>query len=115
MDMKKILQSFDNVTSTSKADGNSIKKFLQIVEGANTISQPSVPTMQVTSNVLNVKEDATPGMFGKYFKTVEQEFVESAERSAERSKDRARLLAERVIERIVPGQEPSAVPAAPTN
>jgi hypothetical protein len=103
MDMKKILQSFDNVTSTSKADGNSIKKFLQIVEGSNTISQPSMPTMQVTSKVLNVKEDATPGMFGKYFKTVEQEFVESAERS----KDRARLLAERVIERIVPGQEPA--------
>jgi hypothetical protein len=120
MDMKKILQSFDTATAKSKADGNSIKKFLQIVEGSNTINQPSATSMQVTNKVLNVTKDATPSMLGKYFKTVEQEFVESAERN----KDRARLLAERVIERIVPGQEPApginrltgqpAAPAAPT-
>lgn len=68
----------------------------------NHYSAPAA-RQDITSKVLNVREGATPGMFGKYFKTVEQEFAESAERR----KDRARLLAERVIERIVPGEEPA--------
>ena len=101
--MKKILQAIDNTSAKAKADGNSMKKFLQIVEGTNTASLPLEPKTEITSNILNVKEGSTPGMFGKYFKTVEQEFVESAGRS----KDRARQLAERVIERIVPGEEPA--------
>ena len=101
--MKKILQTLDKTASTAKADGNSMKKFLQIVEGTSAVTQSSEPLPEITSKVLNVKEGATPGMFGKYFKTIEQEFAESAERS----KDRARLLAERVIERVLPGQEPA--------
>ena len=55
----------------------------------------------VTSPVLNVAAGAKPSMIGKYFKTVEQEFVEGANRT----KNRARHLAERVIERVTMGPD----------
>lgn len=130
--MKQVAQTNENV---------GMSRFLSIVtEGKGplnrltaaesiAVNHYSAPAARqdITSKVLNVKEGATPGMFGKYFKTVEQEFAESAERS----KDRARLLAERVVERILPGEEPApginrltgkpiaeptapAAPAAPT-
>lgn len=115
MDMKKILQAFDGASAKKPAEGsNDMKKFMQIVEGVgplNRLTQAESIAVNhyteekktITSPVLNVAKDAKPSMIGKYFKTVEQEFAESAERS----KDRARSLAERVIERIVPGQEPA--------
>lgn len=53
----------------------------------------------ITSPVLNVAKDSKPNMIGKYFKAIEVEFAESAERS----KDKARQIAERVAERVVGG------------
>jgi len=114
--MKKILQALDGASTKKPAEGsNEMKTFLQIMEGKgplNRLTQSEAITLnhytpetrtEITSPVLNVSKDAKTSMVGKYFKQVEQEFVESAERS----KERARQLAERVIERIVPGQEPA--------
>lgn len=116
MDMKKILQALDGQATKPKANTDDMKRFVSIIaEGAGKLNRltqaesiavnhyTAPETKTITNPVLNVAKDAKPSMIGKYFKTVETEFAESAERS----KNRARNLAERVIERIVPGQEPA--------
>ncbi len=108
MDMKKILQALDGASTKPVEGSNDMKQFMQIVEGKGPLNRPTTAealTMQhyaepakktITSPVLNVQEGATPSMIGKYFKAVEQELAEAADRS----KDRARQLAERVADKI---------------
>lgn len=105
MDMKRILQAMDE-TSTKPVEGaNDMSKFLKAVSESKTnrlstaeqmvFEQPKVRE-SITSPVLNKDKDAKPSMIGKYFKTVEEEFIESAERN----KEVAKLLAERVANKI---------------
>jgi hypothetical protein len=112
MDMKKILQAVDGANTKAEVNSSDIKKFLTIVEGKGPLNRPTTaealtmqhyaePKKTITSPVLNVQEDAKPSMIGKYFKAVEQEIAEAADRS----KDRARQLAERVIERVTIGPD----------
>jgi hypothetical protein len=61
---------------------------------ALTMQHYTEPKKTITNPVLNVQEGATPSMIGKYFKTVEQEFAESADRT----KQKATKLASKVIE-----------------
>jgi hypothetical protein len=108
MDMKKILQAMDGAKTKAEVNSSDMKKFLTIVEGKGPLNRPTVAetlTMQhyaepakktITAPVLNVAEDAKPSMIGKYFKTVEQELKEAADRS----KDRSRQLAERIADKI---------------
>jgi hypothetical protein len=72
---------------------------------------PGAARTTITSPVLNVAKDAKPSMIGKYFKSVETEFAESAARH----KDRARQLAERVIERVSVTEAPIAATDDPNN
>ena len=120
--MKKILQAFDGAADKPRVEAGDMKKFLSIIkEGKGPLNRltaaesiavnhytESAPK-SITSPVLNVAKDASPSMIGKYFKSVEQEFAESAGRS----KDRVRQLAERVIEKVSPRMsnlsEPDAV------
>jgi hypothetical protein len=113
--MKKILQALDNASTKPVVDSNDMKKFVSIVrEGKGPLNRPTVaetltmqhyttPKKTITAPVLNVAEGATPSMIGKYFKTVEQELKEAAERPNER----ATKLAKRIIERIVPNADGS--------
>jgi hypothetical protein len=109
MDMKKILQTLDRVDSKPAVVGvNDMKRFVSVIkEGqgpSNRLTQaesiavyhskPVVARETVTSPVLNVAVGAKPSMIGKYFKTVEQEFAESADRT----KQKATKLASKVIE-----------------
>jgi hypothetical protein len=114
MDMKKILQAMDGANTKAEVHSSDIKKFLTIVEGKGPLNRPTAaeaitmqhytaPKKTITAPVLNVAEDAKPSMIGKYFKAVEQEIAETADRS----KDRARHLAERVIERVTPNADGS--------
>jgi hypothetical protein len=108
MDMKKILRAVDGANTKAEVNSSDIKKFLTIVEGKGPLNRPTAAesiAMQhyteparktITAPVLNVAEDATPSMIGKYFKAVEQELVEAADRS----KDRARQLAGRVTDKV---------------
>jgi hypothetical protein len=105
MDMKKILQALDNASTKPVVDSNDMKKFVSIVrEGKGPLNRPTVaetltmqhyttPKKTITAPVLNVAEGAQPSMIGKYFKAVEQELKEAAERPNER----AQQLAKRVI------------------
>jgi len=103
MDMKKILQAMDGAKTKAEVNSSDMKRFLTIVEGKGPLNRSTSAealTMQhytetkktITNPVLNVQESAKPSMIGKYFKAVEQEIAEAADRS----KDRARQLAERV-------------------
>jgi hypothetical protein len=108
MDMKKILQTLDRVDSKPAVVGvNDMKRFVSVIkEGqgpSNRLTQAEsiavyhskpVARETVTSPVLNVAVGAKPSMIGKYFKTVEQEFAESADRT----KQKATKLASKVIE-----------------
>jgi hypothetical protein len=95
--MKRILQAIDSASNKSEI----------INEGRGPLnrstSAESIAMQHYTAPVLNVAEEATPSMIGKYFATVEQELKEAAARPNER----ARQLAERVIERIVPNADGS--------
>jgi hypothetical protein len=114
MDMKKILQAMDGANSKAEVQSSDMKKFLTIVEGKGPLNRPTSaealtmqhytePKKTITAPVLNVAEDAKPSMIGKYFKTVEQELREAADRPNER----ATKLAKRIIERIVPNADGS--------
>lgn len=98
MDMKRILQAIDSASNKSEI----------ISEGKGPLNRPTAAesiAMQhyaepvkktITNPVLNVAEGATPSMIGKYFKAVEEELQESANRYNERS----RQLAERVATKV---------------
>lgn len=107
MDMKKILQAMDGAKAKAEVNSSDMKKFMQIIEGRgplNRLTQAETIAVNhyteekktITSPVLNVAEDATPSMIGKYFKTIETELAEAANRN----KDRARQLAERVSKKM---------------
>jgi len=114
MDMKKILQAVDSASSKKPAEGsNDMKKFMQIVEGKGPLNRLTTAesiaithyTEQkktITNPVLNVDKNARPSMIGKYFKTVEQEFLESEKRSKEKSDLLAEVVAKKVLKRNMP-------------
>ena len=93
------------------AEDVGMSRLLSIIsEGRGPLNRPTTAeslTMQhytetkktITAPVLNVAEDAKPSMIGKYFKAVEQELKEAANRN----KDRARQLAERVSTKMEKG------------
>ena len=105
----------DGANSKVEVQSSDMKKFLTIVEGKGPLNRSTSAesiTMQhytepakktITAPVLNVAEGATPSMIGKYFKAVEQELREAAERPNER----ATQLAKRVIERVTPNADGS--------
>jgi hypothetical protein len=99
MDMKNILQALDSASKPAEGS-NDMKKFLQIMESTVSHNQPtvsaSIKTTSITAPVLNINNNAKPGMIGKYFKAVEQELEESEIRN----KDRALQLAERVSNKL---------------
>ena len=102
----------DGAQAKAEVNSSDMKRFLSIIsEGKGPLNRPTAaesltmqhytaPKKTITVPVLNVAEDATPSMIGKYFKTVEQELKEAAARPNER----ARQLAERVVERIAPNE-----------
>jgi hypothetical protein len=105
MDMKKILQAIDN--ASTEVSSSEMQRLRNIVEGKGPLNRSTPaesiamqhyaePKKTITAPVLNVQEDARPSMIGKYFKAVEEELQESAQRGNLRT----RQLAERVTTRL---------------
>ena len=105
MDMKKILQAVDS--ANTEVSSSEMQRLRNIVEGKGplnrltaaesiTVDHYSAPRTTITSPVLNVQEDDRPSMIGKYFKQVEEEFLDSNLRH----RVRASHLAERVSTKI---------------
>lgn len=109
------LNKYNDQDAAPVAEEVGMSRLLSIItEGKGPLNRPTAAeslTMQhfaetkktITNPVLNVQEDAKPSMIGKYFKAVEQELREAAEKPNER----AQKLAQRVIERIVPNADGS--------
>lgn len=109
MDMRKILQAMDGAKAKAEVNSSDMKKFLTIVEGKGPLNRPTTaealtmqhytaPKKTITNPVLNVQEGATPSMFGKYFKTVEQELKETAERPNKYATQLAKRVSNRINE-----------------
>jgi len=103
--MKKILQAIDN--ANTEVSSSEMQRLRNIVEGKGPLNRSTPaesiamqhyaePKKTITAPVLNVQEDARPSMIGKYFKAVEEELQESAQRGNLRT----RQLAERVTTRL---------------
>ena len=108
MDMRKILQAVDGVTTKAEVNSSDMKTFLTIVEGRgplNRTTSAEAIAMQHYAEpaVTAVTENIAPSLISKYFTAVEQELKEAAAKPNER----ARHLAERVIERITPNADGS--------
>jgi hypothetical protein len=90
MDMKRILQAIDSASNKSEI----------INEGRGPLnrstSAESFAMQHYNAPVSNVSEPARPSIIDKYFKAVEQELKEAAEKPNER----ARQLAERVTTKL---------------
>ena len=93
--MNKFLSIMDkNNVDILKEGQGPLNRLTQAESIAVYHSEPVVTRETITSPVLNVAVGAKPSMIGKYFKTVEQEFAESADRT----KQKATKLASKVIE-----------------
>jgi hypothetical protein len=117
MDMKRILQAMDTASTKPVEGVSDMAKFVKVIAEANTLTESkdrktnrltaaeaiavqhyTQKRPDITSPVLNVREGATPSMIGKYFKQVEQELDESAERSKERAHQLAKIVAKNINE-----------------
>ena len=104
MDMKRILQAMDGVSTKPVAGANDMKKFLQVVtEGANP-HKVSLPVQMAMQHYQQKEEKpkARVGkttLVGKYFHDVEQEFQEQADRKKQLINQYASKIAERVMMR----------------
>ena len=98
MDMKRILQTIDSASNKSEIIKEGTGPLNRATAAESIAMQHYAEPVKktITSPVLNVAESAVPSMIGKYFKAVEEELKESAQRG----NLRARQLAERVSTKV---------------
>jgi len=101
MDMKRILQAMDGVSTKPVEGANNMKKFLQVVtEGANPhkVSLPVQMAMQHYQKEEPVPiVERKPTLLNKFFQEVEQEQVEEQIQKRQLINQYASVIAERVL------------------
>jgi hypothetical protein len=103
MDMKRILQAMDGVSTKPVEGANDMKKFLQVItEGANPhkVSLPVQMAMQhyqQQSEVTVETKSPIRTSVNKYFREVEQEFNEQQNQKRQLINQYAQTIAERVL------------------
>jgi hypothetical protein len=99
MDMKKILQAMDGVSSKPVEGSNDMKKFLQVVtEGANPhkVALPVQMAMQHYQQP-EVKAEPKTRLIDKYFVEAEEAFIKQKEEKRNLINQYASVIAERVM------------------
>ena len=99
MDMKKILQAFDNAHSAPVEGAGDMKKFMSIInEGANPhkVSLPVQMTMQHYSEPVK-KPIQKPSLLKQYFAEAEESFQQQKAKKRQLSNQYAKKIAERVL------------------
>lgn len=99
MDMKKILQSIDNVSTKPVEGSDSMKKFLQVVnEGANPhkVTLPVQMAMQHYQQP-SVKVKPRTRLIDKYFTEAEATILQKKQEEKTLLKQYAQVIAERVL------------------
>ena len=108
MDMKRILQVMDGVSSKPAEGANDMKKFLQVVtEGANPhkVTLPVQMAMQHYAEVKSeqpktikeVKKTAMSNMLYQYYTDAEKQIVEESTARKKIISEQARRIADRVL------------------
>ena len=108
MDMKRILQAMDGVSSKPAEGANDMKKFLQVVtEGANPhkVTLPVQMAMQHYAEVKTeqprtikeVKKTAMSSLLQQYVTEVEQDLTSEQQAKKELISEQARIIADRVL------------------
>lgn len=104
--MKKILQAMDGATKPAVKADNEMKRFVSIIaEGKGPSNRPTQAEKIVTKHYIKKEQPVveqkkiTTGI-DKYFKTVEQELLESANQAELKKKEKAQKLAERAIKEV---------------
>lgn len=100
MDMKKILQAMDGITTKPVEGSNDMKKFLSVItEGTNPhkVALPVQMAMQHYQKEIKpvVKKDS---VIGKYFEQIEKVTLEKQEHRKQLIKQYAQKVSERVLE-----------------
>ena len=104
--MKKILQAMDKGSKPAVKADDDMKRFVSIIaEGRSLTNRPTQAEKIATQHYAKkakpvVVEKKMTTSIDKYFKLVEQEVIESAEKSATEKSARAQKLAERAIKEV---------------
>ena len=102
MDMKRILQAMDEVSTKPVEGANDMKKFLQVMtEGANP-HKVSLPVQMAMQHYQKPKEEPTRPVgreltISKYFHRVEEELAEQKTEKQQIIKQYSQTIAERVL------------------
>jgi hypothetical protein len=108
MDMKKILQAMDNVSSKPVEGSDNMKQFLSIVtEGANphkvtlpvqmAMQHYAEPVVAQPKTIKEVKKTAMSSMLYQYYTDAEHRLAEEASTKKEIISEQARRIADRVL------------------
>lgn len=103
MDMKKILQAFDSVSTQPVEGSNDIKKFLSVVtEGANPhkVALPVQMAMQHFSKPA-VKVEKKSSLLKQYFAETEERIAEELAEEQELKTQRLKMYSQRVANRVL--------------
>jgi hypothetical protein len=106
MDMKKILQAMDKGSKPAVKADDDMKRFVSIIaEGRSLTNRPTQAEQITTQHYAKkakpvVVEKKMTTSIDKYFKLVEQEVIESAEKNATEKSAKAQKLAERAIKEV---------------
>jgi hypothetical protein len=106
MDMKKILQAMDKGSKPAVKADDDMKRFVSIIaEGRGLTNRPTQAEQITTQHYAKkakpvVLEKKMTTSIDKYFKLVEQEVIESAEKTATEKSAKAQRLAERAVKEV---------------
>jgi hypothetical protein len=104
MDMKKILQAFDNAGSNPVEGSSDMKKFLQVVtEGANPhkVSLPVQMVMQHYQTADNKPVEKKSSLLKKFYHEVETEKIAEHTKEQEQKQQLIRQYAQTIAERVM--------------
>lgn len=107
MDMKRILEKLDQVSTKPAVDSNDMKKFVSIVsEGANPhkVALPVQMAMQHYQEVATEKTPIKESLFKQYFAEAEQ----VAEQKAVEKKQELNMYAHRIAKKVLEGHKDDA-------
>ena len=103
MDMRKILQAMDSVSTTPVEDSNAMKKFLSVVtEGANPnkVTLPVQMAMQHYSKPVVIAEKKS-SLLKQYFAETEERIADELAEEQELKSQRLKMYSQQIAERVL--------------
>ena len=115
MDMKKILQAMDGISTASVEGSNDMKKFLSVVtEGVNPhrVALPVQMAMQHYSKPV-AKVETTPSLLKKYFLETEERIADELAEEQELKSQRLKMYSQQIANRVLMKESKQDITEAP--